>query len=84
MRRQRTTGTNRPCHDLWEGAKIVDMKRVVIVCLWTYSFWYLGALVAAFTGSSDLLGPILGFTAGAAEAAVLRGVSVRRLRLSHA
>jgi putative effector of murein hydrolase LrgA (UPF0299 family) len=41
------------------------MKRTIATVLWFYAFWYLGALIAAFLGISELFGPILGIAAGA-------------------
>jgi len=50
------------------------MKRTAVAALWFYSFWYLGSMIASLVGVPDLLGPVLGFTAGA-----IVGVDPRRL-----
>jgi hypothetical protein len=50
------------------------MKRTAAAILWFYAFWYLGSAVAAILGVPDLLGPVLGLTAG-----VMVGVDPRRL-----
>ena len=34
-------------------------RRIVAMALWTYFAWYLGAMLAAFTGGPTALGPLL-------------------------
>jgi hypothetical protein len=34
-------------------------RRMTALALWTYFAWYLGAMLAAFTGGPTALGPIL-------------------------
>jgi hypothetical protein len=34
-------------------------RRIVALTLWTYFAWYLGAMLAAFTGGPTALGPML-------------------------
>ena len=34
-------------------------RRIVAMALWTYFAWYLGAMLAAFTGGPTALGPTL-------------------------
>jgi DMSO reductase anchor subunit len=34
------------------------IRRLVALALWTYFAWYLGAMLAAFTGGSPATGPI--------------------------
>ena len=34
-------------------------RRIVALALWTYFAWYLGAMLAAFTGGPTALGPML-------------------------
>ncbi len=48
------------------------VKRVVAALLWFYALWYAGAMLTAFLGVPDLLGPIVG-----AAAAVLIGFDPR-------
>jgi uncharacterized membrane protein YjjB (DUF3815 family) len=39
-------------------------RRIVALALWTYFAWYLGAMIATFTGGPSALGPALAtFTA---------------------
>jgi hypothetical protein len=45
------------------------LKRVLAALLWFYAGWYAGALLADFTGVSQVLGPIV----GAAAAALVAG-----------
>jgi hypothetical protein len=40
------------------------MKPLVIVALWVFAFWYLGAAVALFLGAPEILGPVAGLCAG--------------------
>lgn len=49
------------------------MKRLLATGLWLYAFWYLGSMVAALVGVLDLLGPVLGTTAG-----IIVGIDPRR------
>lgn len=50
-----------------DGARM--KKRVLAVFLWFYAGWYAGAILAEFTGVSELIGPVL----GAATAALFVG-----------
>jgi hypothetical protein len=34
-------------------------RRILALALWTYFAWYLGAMLAAFTGGPTALGPVL-------------------------
>ena len=34
------------------------VRRIVAMALWTYFAWYLGAMLAAFTGGPTALGPL--------------------------
>lgn len=34
------------------------LRRIVALALWTYFAWYLGAMVATFTGGPAAVGPI--------------------------
>ena len=34
------------------------LRRIVALALWTYFAWYLGAMVATFTGGPAVVGPI--------------------------
>lgn len=34
------------------------IRRLVALALWTYFAWYLGAMLATFTGGPDVAGPI--------------------------
>lgn len=34
------------------------IRRIVALALWTYFAWYLGAMLAAFTGGSPATGPV--------------------------
>jgi len=43
-------------------------KRILVVVLWGYAFWYLGAMLSAFALLPAVAGPALGI-AGAAFAA---------------
>jgi hypothetical protein len=36
------------------------IRRFVALALWTYFAWYLGAMLAAFTGGPAVAGPIAG------------------------
>ncbi|MBI2762159.1 MAG: hypothetical protein HYX54_00130 [Chloroflexi bacterium] len=40
------------------------MKRLTSASLWIYATWYLGSAVSAVLGVLDLLGPVLGISAG--------------------
>ena len=40
------------------------MKRIAAASLWFYAFWYLGSTLASVVGVPDLLGPVLGLSAG--------------------
>ncbi len=53
---------------------IIAMKRLIAAALWFYAFWYAGSFLALILGVPDLLGPVLGLTAGAAV-----GLDPRRL-----
>lgn len=34
------------------------IRRLAALALWTYFAWYLGAMLATFTGGPDIAGPI--------------------------
>jgi hypothetical protein len=34
------------------------LRRIVALALWTYFAWYLGAMLATFTGGPAVVGPI--------------------------
>jgi hypothetical protein len=36
------------------------IRRFVVLALWTYFAWYLGAMLATFTGGPAIAGPIAG------------------------
>ncbi len=40
------------------------MKRIAAAFLWMLSTWYLGSIVSALVGLPDLMGPVLGISAG--------------------
>ncbi len=40
------------------------MKRLISAALWFYAFWYLGSTASLAIGVPDLLGPVLGLSAG--------------------
>lgn len=40
------------------------MKRLISAVLWFYAIWYLGSAVSVALGIPDLLGPVLGLSAG--------------------
>ncbi|MEO8462438.1 MAG: hypothetical protein ABI555_04450 [Chloroflexota bacterium] len=54
------------------------MKRLAASALWTYAFWYLGSMISAAVGAPDLIGPILGLSAGLIVGLDPRGVLWRR------
>jgi hypothetical protein len=55
------------------------LKRIAPVALWFYSGWTLGAMLAFVTGSSELIGPVLGATSAALFAVGPgRLISIRR------
>jgi hypothetical protein len=49
-------------------------KRVLAVFLWFYAGWYAGAILAAFAGVSELIGPIIGAAAAALFVGDPRGI----------
>jgi hypothetical protein len=49
-------------------------KRVLAFFLWFFAVWYAGALIAAFLGINEALGPILGAAAAALIAGDPRGI----------
>ena len=40
------------------------MKRLLASALWFYAAWYAGSLLAAMLGVPDVIGPVVGLTAG--------------------
>ena len=53
---------------------MVNMKRIAAAALWLYAFWYLGSMISVLVGVPDLLGPVLGLSAG-----LIVGVDPRRV-----
>jgi hypothetical protein len=36
------------------------LRRMIALALWAYFGWYLGSIIAAFTGTPTIIGPALG------------------------
>jgi len=53
---------------------MVNMKRIAAAALWLFAFWYLGSMISVLVGVPDLLGPVLGLSAG-----LIVGVDPRRV-----
>jgi hypothetical protein len=53
---------------------MVRMKRTAAAALWLYAFWYLGSMISVLVGVPDLLGPVLGVSAG-----LIVGIDPRRV-----
>ena len=50
------------------------VRRIAAAILWLYAAWYAGSAIAMLIGVPDLLGPVLGLTAG-----LIVGVDPRHL-----
>ena len=53
---------------------MAGMKRTVATLLWSYAFWYLGAMLASVFSAPEAFGPIVGIAAGALVAIDPRGL----------
>lgn len=51
------------------------LRRALALALWGYFGWYLGSLVATFTGTPSIIGPLMGVIVAA-----IAVVDWRRLR----
>ena len=50
--------------DRGRPSMMTPMKRFAAAALWFYAAWYAGSTIAALMGVPDVLGPVLGLTAG--------------------